>query len=501
MSNIFEQARKNSSKVAIISNANSYSYEDILLGAEQIASTLLKSRQDLSGARIAFMIPGSHQYIQTLWGIWMAGGIAVPLNDNHPFPSVQYILEDTEAELLILPDEIIEKWKPIKEGLAIQLVPISAFQPASNDRPSSLPAIAADRPAMILYTSGTTSKPKGVLSTHANIESQIQTLIQAWSWQQSDHILCVLPLHHVHGIINVCSCALWSGATLEFLPKFSSEAVFARFLQGKINLFMAVPTIYFKLIAYYEGLTSSMQKRISDRLHAFRLMVSGSAALPVSVLERWKTISGHTLLERYGMTEIGMAVSNPYKGERRPGHIGQPLPGVELRIVDEAGEEVTQGEQGEIQVKGPNVFREYWRKPQATEEAFTSEGWFKTGDVARWNNGYIRILGRNSVDIIKTGGYKVSALEIEEAMRQHPAIADCAVVGIPNDEWGELVAAALVLSHPDLNFDHLEGWLREQIATYKVPRKYRILDALPRNALGKVTKPAIKKIFLDENGD
>jgi malonyl-CoA/methylmalonyl-CoA synthetase len=196
------------------------------------------------------------------------------------------------------------------------------------------------------------------------------------------------------------------------------------------------------------------------------------------------------------MTEIGMAISNPYHGERKAGYIGIPLPGVEVKLVDENYNELKPGEPGEIIVRGKNVFKEYWNKPEATVKEFTSDGWFKTGDVAIVEEGYYRIMGRNSVDIIKSGGYKISALEIEEELRKHNNIDDCAVVGIPNDEWGELIVSAIVVKNKDINLDELNKWLREKMAAYKTPKKYLVVDELPRNAMGKVTKNDVKKLFV-----
>jgi len=195
------------------------------------------------------------------------------------------------------------------------------------------------------------------------------------------------------------------------------------------------------------------------------------------------------------MTEIGMAISNPYEGERRPGFVGLPLPGVGIRLVDEQLKEVATGEPGEILVKGKNVFKEYWNKPEATAKEFTSDGWFKTGDVAVIENGYYRILGRNSVDIIKSGGYKISAIEIEEELRKHEQIKDCAVVGIPDEEWGELIVAAIVTNQPPVSTEQLKDWLKERMAPYKIPRKYLNLNELPKNAMGKVVKSEVKKLF------
>jgi len=363
-----------------------------------------------------------------------------------------------------------------------------------------LPALSADRRAMILYTSGTTSRPKGVVSTHGNIQAQVTTLVGAWGWQQTDHILLVLPLHHVHGIINVLTCALWSGAKVTIHPSFDAEAVWDAIAGGQLTLFMAVPTIYSRLIAAWKSSPPYRQAALSAGCHKLRLMVSGSAALPVSVLEEWQKISGHVLLERYGMTEIGMALSNPLHGQRLPGFVGAPLPGVGLRLVDEQGQEVAPGTPGEIEVRGPSVFREYWRRPEATAAAFR-DGWFRTGDIAVVENGSYRILGRSSVDIIKTGGYKVSALEIEEVLREHPSIREVAIVGLPDPEWGERIGAALVLTPEEmLTLEALRRWASDRLAPYKLPTRLLTLDQLPRNAMGKVTKPDVVRLFTDFSG-
>ena len=362
-------------------------------------------------------------------------------------------------------------------------------------QPAELPDVTSERRAMILYTSGTTSRPKGVVTTHANITAQIVSLVEAWEWSADDRIVLCLPLHHVHGIINVVSCALWSGATCEMLPRFDANAVWERISGGSVTLFMAVPTIYVKLIAAWDAASPERRAALSQACGKLRLMVSGSAALPVSTLERWKEISGHTLLERYGMTEIGMALSNPLRGERVPGSVGTPLPSVEVQLVDEDGKPVAPGTPGEIEVRGPSVFAEYWGKPDATRDAFR-DGWFRTGDTAVVENGVYRILGRTNLEILKTGGHKVSALEIEEALREHPAVAECAVVGVPDAEWGERVAAALVLKAGDaIDLPSLRAWAKEFLAAYKLPSRLLVLDALPRNAMGKVMKPAVAAMF------
>jgi malonyl-CoA/methylmalonyl-CoA synthetase len=358
-----------------------------------------------------------------------------------------------------------------------------------------LPDVDGTRRAMILYTSGTTSRPKGVVTTHENITAQITSLVEAWGWSPDDRILLFLPLHHVHGIVNVVSCALWSGAICEMLPRFDANTAWERIASGSLTVFMAVPTIYIRLISAWESASPQRREVLSKACARLRLMVSGSAALPVSTLNRWKEISGHTLLERYGMTEIGMALSNPLSGERVPGSVGCPLPRVEVQLVDEHGAPVASDSPGEIEVRGPNVFHEYWGKPQATQQAFR-DGWFRTGDVAVLEKGRYRILGRMNIDILKTGGHKVSALEVEEQLREHPAVAECAVVGVPDPEWGERVAAAIVLHEGrSLDLESLRNWAKERLASHKIPSRLLIVEALPRNAMGKVTKPAIVKLF------
>jgi malonyl-CoA/methylmalonyl-CoA synthetase len=488
--------KSNHSKTAIISNGNSYSYDELRTEAQQFASILLEENTDLAEMRVAFMVTPGFDYVKTQWAIWQAGGVAVPLCTTHPLSSLQYVIEDTQSEIIVVSPEFESVLKDLAAEKSIRFIVLNETK---NQIIKDLPQLTPERKAMILYTSGTTNLPKGVVTTHANIEAQVSTLVKAWEYSENDHILCILPLHHVHGIINVISCTLWAGGTVEFLPNFSADGVFnwmKRMAESGVNgVFMAVPTIYFKLIAYFETLDEIEQKALTEEMKTFRLMVSGSAALPVSVMEKWEIISGHRLLERYGMTEIGMAISNPYHGERRAGHIGQALPNVDIRLVDEQNQEVTIGEAGEIQVKGDNVFQEYWLKPEATENTFTEDGWFKTGDVAVLNDGYYKILGRSSIDIIKSGGYKISALEIEEVLRTHPNINDCSVVGIDDEEWGELVVAAIISNDDNLDTNALNKWIREKMPSYKVPRKYKIVEELPRNAMGKVTKNDLKKLF------
>ncbi len=488
---ITEAALNQPDKIAIIASGKSFSYKTLLQASQQFATHLLDGSNDLDGARVAFMVDPGFDYVKVQWGIWQAGAVAVPLCVTHPLPSLQYVLEDTGTTILVISPQYHDLLAAYALEHSIQLIVVDRL---SETTVVVLPQLDSHRNAMILYTSGTTNKPKGVVTTHANIAAQINSITSAWQYAPTDHALCVLPLHHVHGIINVVSATLSIGGTVEFVASFSVNDIFSRFLKGDINVFMAVPTIYFKLIAGFELLDVEDKEQLKNAMKKFRLMVCGSAALPVSVMQQWEQVSGHVLLERYGMTEIGMGISNPYIGFRKPGAIGTPLPGMEVRLVDENMQPVTNGEAGEIQIKGENVFKEYWNKPDATAKEFTLDGWFKTGDVAVVEEGYYRILGRSSVDIIKSGGYKLSALEIEEVLRSHDLVDDCAVVGIADEEWGELVVAAVV-AKAGLEQHQLNQWMRTQMPTYKTPRKYLMIKELPRNAMGKVLKNEVKTMF------
>jgi malonyl-CoA/methylmalonyl-CoA synthetase len=489
---IIKRAKHNLTRRAIIATEGEFTYQQLLHASSKVASCLLDGITDLKEMRVAFIAPPGFQYVAVQWGIWRAGGIAVPLSLFHPRPELEYTIKDSDAAIVVAHPDFESNIRQIAEAYNRRFVLTATALGAESQK---LPKIDVNRRALILYTSGTMGKPKGVVTTHKNIEFQVKSLVSAWEWSPEDHILNVLPLNHIHGIINVLTCALWTSATCEILPKFDAEEVWARIIEGNLTLFMAVPTVYVKLIAYWEDASPKQQREMSAACSKLRLMVSGSAALPVDVLEKWKDISGHVLLERYGMTEIGMALSNPLHGKRVPGYVGTPLPGIQVRLVSERGELVEPGNPGEIQVKGEGVFLEYWRKSDATQSAFRS-GWFCTGDIAVMENGIYRILGRSSVDIIKTGGYKVSALEIEEILRTHPDIIECAVVGVEDPIWGERVCAALVLkTGSDLTFESLNKWSKERLAKYKIPSQILVVNNLPRNEMGKVSKLKVAQLF------
>lgn len=487
------RARAHGNRPAISDSDGTYSYSSLLDASARVATALLDRRADLEEARVTFLVPPGFGYVSVQWGIWRAGGIAVPLATSHPPAEWEYVIGDADPDAVVTDASFANRLRPIAARLG---VPFFRADQLPHVTPQTLPPVGSARRAMMVYTSGTTGRPKGVVTTHANIEAQVTSLVEAWRWSAGDRILLALPLHHVHGIINVLTCALWAGAVCDTLPRFDAADAWHRIARGDLTLFMAVPTMYRRLIAAWETASPEERRAMTAGARRMRLMVSGSAALPAAVMERWRAITGHVLLERYGMTEIGMALSNPLEGERQPGYVGTPLPGVSVRLVDEAGDTLElDGTPGEIEVSGPAVFHEYWRRPAETEDAF-HHGWFRTGDVAVRERGAYRILGRSSVDIIKTGGYKVSALEIEDLLRTHPAVAECAVVGVPDPEWGERICAAVELAaDATLTLDELQAWARERLAPYKLPRALQCVTALPRNALGKVTKPDVAAAF------
>jgi malonyl-CoA/methylmalonyl-CoA synthetase len=437
-------------------------------------------------------VPGA-PFVAALVGAWRAGGVAVPLALPHPPAEHAHVLDDSGATLALADAENAGRLAPLAAERGLRLLALEeAARPASTRRIAPVPA--AGDAALLLYTSGTTGKPKGAVHTHGSLAAQVASLTSAWEWSADDALPNVLPLHHTHGLVNVTLCALASGARVEMLPGFDVEGCWRRLEEGGLTLFMAVPTVYAKLAAAWDAADAPTRARRSEACRRLRLTVSGSAALPVPLFSRWEELSGHRLLERYGMTEIGMALSNPLRGERRPGTVGTPLPLVEVALVDEAGAACAEGTPGELRVRGETLFLGYHGQPAETAKAF-ADGWFLTGDVASREGGFFRILGRASSDILKTGGYKVSALEIEDVLRLHPSIRDVAVVGLPDEEWGERVAAAIVPAGEPPPLAALASWARERLAPYKVPTRLVAVPDLPRNALGKVTKGAVKVLF------
>jgi malonyl-CoA/methylmalonyl-CoA synthetase len=489
---LYVRAAAHGRNTAIVADGRPCSFQDLDDASRRVAASLLDGRPDLGEEPIAFLTDPGFDYVVALFGIWRAGGMAVPLAVSHPPAELAHAIRTARAGR-VLADAT---HTGVLEAVAIECgARCHTIAELTRAQPGHEPEIPGHRRALMLLTSGTTGRPRGVVHTHANLAAQIATLLEAWEWSDRDRIVLVLPLHHVHGLVNVLCCSLHSGAVCEMPVRFDAQAAWHRIASGELTLFMAVPTIYHKLIAAWQTFSPEQQRACSEGASRLRVMVSGSAALPVPTLTRWREITGHTLLERYGMTEIGMALSNPLHGERRPGSVGLPLPAVEVRIVDEHSHAVPAGTSGEIEVRGPGVFLEYWQDEQATQSAFR-DGWFRTGDVAILEDGMHRILGRSSIDIIKTGGYKVSALEIEDVLRTHPAVAECAVVGVADAGWGERVCAAVELrSDCTLSLTELQDWTRTRLAPYKIPRALQRVSALPRNAMGKVMKPEVREFF------
>jgi malonyl-CoA/methylmalonyl-CoA synthetase len=479
--------------VAFRTAKSTRSYQELLDRSADLATALLGKEDDLKEARVAVLVPAGFEYVAAQWGIWRAGGIKLPICLSATESEWEYALTDSGVSVVMADAAMAAKIRPLCERLGVRVMDVSEIR---SEQVKALPEISPDRRAMILYTSGTTSKPKGVVTTHANIQAQIESLVEAWEWSAADRVPLFLPMHHIHGIINVTSCALWSGATVEAFERFDLNAILGRVRDDAYTVFMAVPTIYVKLIQALEAASTEDREAMIGGFARMRLMVSGSAALPASVHEQWTALTGQKLLERYGMTEIGMGLSNPYHGERRPGAVGRPLPGVEVRLKAEDGGIVTdENVPGDIQVRGPGVFRDYWNRPEASAESFDGD-WFRTGDMAVLETGYYRIMGRLSVDIIKSGGYKLSALEIEAALLEHPLIAECAVIGLSDETWGEAVTAVVVTKgHAPLELSGLRDWCKGRLSVYKVPQRLLVATELPRNAMGKVTKPAVKSLF------
>ena len=489
----FPFLNSNSAEVALVEGDDKHTYSEVNDRIKLFSSGILGKREDLNEERIAFFLPASLDYVTAMHGVWRAGGIAVPLNVASAVSELDHYLTCANVTRLIASTEYHDSLKELCESLEIELLSVGDLL---AEEPRELPLIDPERRAMMLFTSGTTNKPKGVVSTHKTIYAQIKTLINAWEWSEKDVIPLFLPLHHIHGIINILSCGLWAGATVHLFSKFDIPKISNQITLGTYNVFMAVPTIYVKLIQYFETIGEDEVEKICAGFNAMRLNISGSAACPVKLFDQWKALTGQILLERYGMTEIGMGISNPYNGERRAGAVGQPLPGVECRLFDESDNLIEEeSKSGEIRIKGDNVFLEYWGNEEATQSSFR-DGWFCTGDVAVIEDGYFRIMGRSSVDIIKSGGYKLSALEIEGVLLTHESVEEVAVIGVEDDTWGEAVTAFVVVKDgTELSYNSLKIWCSDRMSSYKIPKKLVVVDTLPRNAMGKVTKPKLSQLI------
>ncbi len=477
-------AREGDARPASHDAAGTTSYAKAFDEADRVASALLSGRRSLSGERVALLVGPGADFVACFFGILRAGGVVVVLSPLHPAPETRYFCEDAGVRTIVTSAELASHVAFLAPERQILLARALVAAPRV-----AVAAEASDADAALqLYTSGTTGKPKGAVITHQNLGTQQRLLADAWGWKADDVLLHMLPLHHMHGLAIAWLSAVGVGATTRFLRGFEARAAWDAMRESTV--LMAVPTIHARLFAAYDAADEETRRSWTEGARRLRLVTSGSAALPVSVGHRWTALTGAYPLERFGMTEIGVGTTNPLDAPlRRPGTVGAPLPGVETRIVDD-----------ELWVAGPSVFAEYHGKPEATRDAFVIDGgtrWFRTGDtVAREADGYVRILGRTSVDILKSGGYKVSALEIEEVLREHPAVAEVAVVGWPDEAWGERVVAcvgARTGREAECSEDALRGFAKERLAPYKVPKTVLTMKELPRNAVGKVLKPELMK--------
>jgi malonyl-CoA/methylmalonyl-CoA synthetase len=424
------------------------------------------------------------------------GAVVVPVNGAYREREVTHIVRDCRPIMAVVDDA---QWAPWIASVDPQCAVMSVDEAAVTDLDGAvdtardgqvvLDAVGADAPAMIGYTSGTTGAPKGAVLSHGNLLASVAALAIAWRWTRDDRLVLCLPLFHMHGLGVGLHGTLYAGASAVLLDGFDVDEVIDAIDAHAGTLFFGVPTMYHRLVD---------SDRVGE-LAKLRLCVAGSAALSPSVHEAFRAATGRTVLERYGMTETVMLVSNPYDGERRAGAVGIPLPGVETRFTrdDRAPVDLTaagrDGKPGEVLVRGPNVFRGYWERPASNVAAFT-DGWFRTGDLATVApDGYITIVGR-AKELIISGGFNVYPREVEEVVASHPAVAEVAVVGTPSNEWGEEVTAFIVVrpGHPAPGRDDVREFCREQLARFKLPRRIVIVDTLPRNALGKVVKHELR---------
>jgi malonyl-CoA/methylmalonyl-CoA synthetase len=401
------------------------------------------------------------------------GAIVVPVNGAYREREVAHVVDDATPAVALVEHPEWAPWVRRASGRVVVATPALPNVAVSDDVPE-LDAVAASDPAIIGYTSGTTGAPKGAVLTQGNLLAGAAAVQRAWQWTSDDRLVLCLPLFHMHGLGVGLHGSLLAGGSIVLLDGFDVDRVLDAVREHHGTLFFGVPTMYHRL---------AESPRVGE-LAALRLCVSGSAPLPASLHETLEARAGVHVLERYGMTETVMLVSNPYDGERRAGTVGLPLPGVELRVAPG---------NGEIEVRGPNVFAGYWNRPDATEVSFTADGWFRTGDLGEVDDdGYLRIVGR-SKELIISGGFNVYPREVEDVLAQHPAFAEVAVAGRPSAEWGEEVTAFVVARRgADVpGVADLREWARDRLAPYKLPRGLVVVDELPRNALGKVVKGAL----------
>ncbi|RPH46650.1 MAG: malonyl-CoA synthase [Burkholderiales bacterium] len=474
-------------------DARYWSWSDLDRATARIAN-LLASLKLPDGSRVAVQVDKSVEALCLYLATLRAGHVFLPLNSAYQQAEIDYFVENAEPAVVVCTPGNLSWIAPIAKARGSSHV----FTLGDDGRGTLIDAAAPHRDAFrtvlrrasdlaaILYTSGTTGRSKGAMLSHGNLSSNAQVLHHYWRWRRGDVLLHALPIFHVHGLFVASHGALMSGSKMIWLPRFDPKEV-VRHL-SRASVFMGVPTMYVRLLD-----EPSFDARA---VRSMRLFVSGSAPLLTDTFKQFEARTGQRILERYGMSETIMLTSNPYDGNRVGGTVGLPLPGVSVRIVDDAGSELAAPEIGSIQVKGPNVFSGYWRMPEKTREEFTGDGWFRTGDVGRWDaNGYLSIVGR-SKDLIITGGYNVYPKEIESYLDDMDGVVESAVIGVPHRDFGEAVTA-VVVRRPGAALDEtaIVAALKSRIAGFKVPKRVHVVDELPRNAMGKVQKNELRKRF------
>ena len=474
-----------------------YTWADIDAQSARVAN-LLASLALPAGSRVAVQTEKSVEALMLYLGVLRAGYAFLPLNTAYQASEIEYFIGNAEPAVVVCAPKSLAWIQPIVD--AAKVARVYTLDDAGNGTLTDAVAMQSDRHeiahcsaddlAAILYTSGTTGRSKGAMLSHNNLLSNALTLKDYWGWSANDVLIHALPIFHVHGLFVASHCALLSGAKMIWFSKFDPTAVIKRMPEATV--FMGVPTLYVRLLANAEPacLTSEVSKNM-------RLFVAGSAPLLIETFNEFRERTGHTILERYGMSETCMLTSNPYDakhGERRGGTVGFPLPQVQVRVSDDNGGQCPVGEIGGIEVKGPNVFGGYWRMPEKNKEEFTADGWFKTGDVGKFDErGYVTIVGR-SKDLIISGGYNVYPAEIEGYINDMAGVAESAVVGVPHPDFGEAVVAVVVCkSGAVVEGDAVAATLKGQIANFKVPKRVFVVNDLPRNAMGKVQKNLLRQ--------
>jgi malonyl-CoA/methylmalonyl-CoA synthetase len=500
LSRFLDRARDDRPAVRVASGVSTY--REVVTDAKRVASALLSQAggaASLDGRRVAILVAPGARFVAAFYGVLLAGGCVVVLSPLHPLAETRYFCADAHVTEVLVSREHASLAAPLAGGWRVRALEPLLASSSDDVTPPAAPDPRA--PALQLYTSGTTGKPKGAVLSHENLSVQQALVAEAWGFSDRDTLLHALPLHHMHGLAIALLTALGAGANV-IMTTFDAPGIWERMHDATV--FMGVPAMYHRLFVAFDAADDATRARWAANARALRLATSGSAALPVGLAERWRDLTGVIPLERFGMTEIGVGITNSLDGERFPGCVGLPLPTVEARIVGDDGGDA---ETGELWIRGPSVFLGYHEKPEETARAFAADPrggapWFKTGDTVTRERSLagapFKILGRTSVDILKSGGYKLSALEIEEVLREHPAVSEVAVVGVADDAWGERVVACVVARpEPATDSAALRTFAKERLASYKVPKDVLFFAELPKNALGKVVKPALAKLVAE----